>query len=183
MNLDAFSHGQIKSKMWLCENLEPFVKPNANAAILGCWYNTLAFMLLIRNQVSFNKIFGVDMDNQAVKLADHVCNLWVLDGKIVENIVADVNQYQYKNINLVINCSSEHIIGKEWFDNIPSGTLVCIQSSNVTNTNWPWCIKTPSNCLDDFLQKYPLQQTNFKGILPITYPTWGYERYMVIGVK
>jgi hypothetical protein len=28
MNFDSFSHGQIKSKLWLCEKLEPLTKDN-----------------------------------------------------------------------------------------------------------------------------------------------------------
>jgi hypothetical protein len=70
-----------------------------------------------------------------------------------------------------------------WFDNISPGTMVCIQSSNVTDTTEPWLIKNPSHSIDEFLSKYPLSEIKFSETLPITYEDWGYDRYMIIGIK
>ena len=50
-NYDAFSHGLVTSKLWLCEELENVIHNNnvKNPAlnILGSWNNLLALMLLI----------------------------------------------------------------------------------------------------------------------------------------
>jgi hypothetical protein len=50
MNLDSFSHGQIASKLWLCDHIEQYVTDNSRVAIVGSWYNVLAFMMLTRNE-------------------------------------------------------------------------------------------------------------------------------------
>ena len=67
MNFDAFSHGQIQSKIWLCEELEPHTPIHANIRILGSWYNILAFMLLTRRpEYYYNSIEGIDIDPDAM---------------------------------------------------------------------------------------------------------------------
>ena len=47
INSEAFSSGQISSKLWLCEQLEniPFDKPQI-IWIYGGWYGILSFLLL-----------------------------------------------------------------------------------------------------------------------------------------
>ncbi len=182
INLDAFSHGQVKSKVWLCEQLEPYLKNNSNIAILGSWVNITGFMLLTRNPNKFSHVLGVDIDSKSVELANKVCSYWYVEG-IQRSIVGDMNSINLDGINTIINCSSEHTESMQWFDNISSGTMVCIQSTDVTDINEPWLIKNPSISLEDFLSKYPLSETKFSGILPINYDTWGYNRFMVIGIK
>ena len=56
MDFLSFSHGQTQSKLWLCETIEPYLPKDAVVAILGCWYNTLGFMLLTRNQSMYQHI-------------------------------------------------------------------------------------------------------------------------------
>ena len=57
---ESFYHGLVKSKLWLCEELETAIyreclsKPSLH--ILGCWDNLLAFMLLTRKPEFYNKI-------------------------------------------------------------------------------------------------------------------------------
>jgi hypothetical protein len=45
INFDSFSHGQVKSKIWLCENLERLLPDNAKVLTLGSWVNILGFMI------------------------------------------------------------------------------------------------------------------------------------------
>lgn len=184
INFDSFSHGQIKSKLWLCEKLEPYLPDNpANTVILGSWYNVLGFMLLVRNKKKYKTITGVDVDASVQPIANKICDYWVIESKQVHNIIEDSNLVDYQFIDVVINCSSEHMDNTDWFDKIPSGTLVCIQSSNMTDSGEPWLIKNPSSSLIDFKSKYPLSEVKLLDTLPIAYHTWGYERYMIIGIK
>lgn len=179
-NIDSFSHGQVKSKLWLCEQLEPYVN-NSIVMILGSWVNVLGFMMLTRKPNSYRHIRGIDSDNNAVELADKVNSYWFIEG-ILRNTVDNANTVDKQGYDIVINCSSEHMTSTEWFDSIPEGTLVCIQSSNITDATDPWFVTNPSSTFESFMEKYPLN-VKFAGTLPIRYNDWGYDRYMVIGIK
>lgn len=178
----SFSHGQIKSKLWLCETLEPLLPNSPNVLILGGWYNVLGFMFLSRNNTTFKSITSVDIDPDTKEIADKITNAWTIDG-IVSNKIADANTIDYKNIDVVINCSAEHFTDTGWFENIPRGTLVCIQTSNVTDPEHPWFIRQPSPDINSFLEKYHLSTTHFVGTYRIQYSNSGYDRYMLIGIK
>ena len=180
INFDSFSHGQIASKMWLCEHLEPVVPLQSTATILGSWYNVLGFMLMVRNPYKFKSIHGIDIDADAIAVADKICDTW----SNVTNTNFDVNSGDYPQSDVVINCSPEHMEGSAWFDKIQKGTIVCIQTSNVIDPCAPWYIKTPCPTFEVFQDRYPMNTTHLCDKLEIRYATgWGYDRYMVIGVK
>ena len=183
INTDAFSHGQVLSKIWLCEELEPHVPNKANVAILGSWYNLLAFMMLTRNNTLYSHITGIDKDHLAIEVSDKICNAWTFgeENKIV-NTINDVNDLDYVEYNLVINCSVEHM-SDGWFDEIPDGTTVCIQSSNVTDAMFPWYVINANKTIDILKSKYPLSSTLFSGEKEFIYGDWGYKRFMIIGIK
>jgi hypothetical protein len=180
----AFSHGQIQSKIWLCEKLEPYLPKNANVAILGSWYNILGFMLLSRNQYKYNLITGIDIDKEVKSIANNITNAWqcMSDQKIL-NITADANEINLDTYDTIINCSPEHMSTNDWFHNIPENKLVCIQSSDVNSMSDEWLVCNPNNSLDEFIHKYPLSKYMFMGTKEINYDDWGYKRFMVIGIK
>jgi hypothetical protein len=179
--IDSFSHGQVASKMWLCENIEPLVKKDATVMILGSWVNVLGFMMLTRNPTQYKHIRGIDIDVNAIQTADQINSYWFIEG-ILRNTAGDANTIPKEGYDIVINCSGEHMNSTEWFDTIPAGTLVCIQSSNIVDTKHPWYVTNPSPTFESFMEKYPLN-IKFAGTLPIRYSDWGYDRYMVIGIK
>lgn len=183
-NLDSFSHGQIKSKIWLCHKLEKYLPSDSRLTILGCWYNILSFMLLTRNPDNYSSITGIDIDSSAIEIANKINDAFVIDKGIVNHVIQDANNYSYEDTDVVINCSSEHMNSTQWFNNIPKGTLVCIQSSNVVDTEYPWLVTNPSPTIESFGLKYGLTKTYFIDTLPIRYKHGqGYDRYMLIGVK
>jgi hypothetical protein len=187
MNFDAFSHGQVISKLWLCEELERHTKFNSSIWILGSWYNLLAFMLHIRKPDYYSSIIGYDIDYHSKEIADKLCNAWTIYHPIsVQNIIANSNELDWSNPpDIVINCSVEHFSDNTWFDSIPVGTLVCIQSSNIGDPNDPWYIKQPIPTINDFKSKFILSTHLMVGIKPIQLNKKGkfYERYMKIGYK
>lgn len=182
MDFDSFSHGQIKSKIWLCEQIEPLIKPNSKVLILGGWVNVLGFMLMTRQENKYSLIQSVDSNPTTIETANKITDRWVIDGR-VKNKVADANTVPSNEFDIIINCSPEHMDSIKWFSNINPNTLVCIQSSNVTSPEKPWFITNANPTLDSFLSKFPLSRIHFYGTLPITYDNWGYDRYMLIGYK
>ena len=186
MNFDAFSHGQIQSKVWLCKELEKFVHTNIKIAILGSWYNLVAFMLLTRNQDRYQHILGIDIDPSVKEIADKITEAWRIGSDYkVENIIADANAYDTSGYDLIINCSPEHMDGNDWFDNIEYGTMICIQSSDVqTSDDDIWKCINPNESLEDLVLKYPLSKYLYSGEKEIRYTEDnGYKRFMLIGIK
>jgi len=184
MDYLAFSHGQTQSKQWLCESLEPYLPNQSTIAILGSWYNLLGFMILTRAHTKCQSILGIDIDPEVIDVANKVCQGWMIGGDAkLNNQVADANQFNLEGFNVVINCSPEHMEKSEWFNNIVSGTLVCLQTSNVDIADDIWKISNPTRSLEEFKNKYPLSTMIMSGTKDITYADWGYQRYMLIGVK
>lgn len=185
MDLTVFSHGQTKSKIWLCQHLEPHIPYNANIAILGCWYNMLSFMLLSRNENICNKIIGIDIDPSIKPIADKLNDAWTCGpSPKIQHVITDANFYNLDEFDLIINCSPEHMNSDDWFHNINEGTLVCIQSSDIDiqNDNIWKCIN-PNKSIEELSKKYPLSTIIYSDTLRIQYSDWGYNRFMLIGIK
>lgn len=184
MNLKAFSHGQVQSKQWLCESLEPYIPKNARVAILGSWYNLLGLMMLTRQHEQYQEILGIDIDPEAIEIANQVCQGWTIrETAKLKNTTQDVNQCNLQGYNVVINCSVEHIEKTDWFNNIDCGALVCLQTSNVDYTDNEWDITNPTYTIEEFKKKYPLSHIMIEDTLDIDYDDWGYKRFMLIGTK
>ena len=184
MNYDAFSHGQVQSKLWLCEELEKHLLKDETIAILGGWYNVLGFLLLARNQQKISSILNIDVDRSAIDIANKLNECWMIgsDAKI-NNIVDDVNTYNYQGFDVVINCSPEHMDINDWFNNITNGTLVCIQSSDIDLNDDVWKVTNPNKSIDDLVKKYPLSSYLYKDSIEFVYSELGYKRFMIIGIK
>jgi hypothetical protein len=183
INFDAFSHGQIDSKLWLCDLLEPQLKSNCKIAIAGSWYNLLSLLMLSRRSHGYQLIRGIDIDSEAVKVADKICNAWTMrENRIVDNCVADAGTFDYTDFDCVINCSVEHM-ASDWFSQVAPDTLVCIQSSDVIDPEYPWLITNPNPDMETLVKKYPLSQTLYQGEKEINYGSWGYKRFMIIGKR
>ena len=183
MNFDAFSHGQIKSKLWLLEHLEPLIEPDNVVEIFGSWYNILGFMMKVRRpDFPLNEIRGYDIDPEVKEVADKINNAFVYPFGSTINGTRDVNEH-YSRANVVINCSPEHMTSDTWFENLHSDQLICIQSSDVTDPEYPWLVTQPNPTLEAFRQRYPLREVLFCDTLRIQYSESGYNRFMLIGRK
>ena len=183
MDLLAFSHGQIHSKLWLCETLEPFLKPTDKIAILGSWYNLIGFMLNIRKPNYYSSITGYDKDN-VQEVANKIIESWNhLPNQTVININADVNDIDLSSYNVIINTSVEHMKSIKWFDNIKNDSLVCLQSLNLSSDMGVYDIVNENKTFEDFLEKFKLSKTVYTGTKDFDYPVLPYKRFMIIGYK
>lgn len=188
---DAFSLGQLKSKLWLIENL-----PDNLGTIFVCagWYGTLSALMFERCRNKFDKIRSFDIDETCAPIADTMNRSWVLDGWQFKASTLDIMNMEYPTIftthrangtslkltempDTIINTSCEHIYNfSDWFDKIPSGTILILQGNDFFD------IKEHVNCntdIEDFNKMTPMSKTLYLGELPLPL----YSRFMKIGIK
>jgi hypothetical protein len=134
--------------------------------------------LLSRGQYNVAKIRSYDIDPAAEAVADMVNENWVWQDWKFKAFTTDCSSVA-SDADLVINTSTEHFESRKWWDNIPAGTRVVLQGNNMPHEDHVYVTDT----LEDFLFQFPLSETVYKGKLPFVYPTWKFERYMVIGIK
>lgn len=178
---DAFSQGQVESKLWLCENLEKINwvdKPNI--WVLGGWQGIMSFLLLSRRNISINQIKSFDVDPSCEPIADTINNTWVIDNWKFKAYTKDCNFLDYTtNPDIVINTSTEHFQNQKWFDDIPSGTLVCIQGNDLNHEDHFSHYKT----FDHFNETFKFRNIMYQGEKDFIYPEFKFTRYMIIGIK
>lgn len=187
---ESFFHGPITSKLWLCREIERALRKknidNATVNVLGSWTNILAFMLIVRNAHMYHKFNGYDIDINAITAADAICDTWKRESPKVDNYLADINQLDFSSCNkstIFINCSVDHLDSTKWYDTIPKGRLICIQATDVNIPDAPWFIRQHTSHISALLYRYPMTEIIYKGSKRIQYDSWGFTRFMVIGMK
>lgn len=188
--MDAWSDGQVGSKMWLCQNVEKILKEKNGLPvtlwIYGSWYGTLAFMLLSRERISIKKICCFDVDKKANRIAVKILNHWIFQNVQIEvynqdcqKICADSIYYQTSKPDMIINTSCEHMASYQWWTHIPKGTMFAIQSTNMPH---PTHISSVSSV-------HEFQSLTAPGLLyfaeerKFSYPGFEFSRFMLIGEK
>lgn len=189
--VDAFSLGQLKSKLWLIENL-----PDNLGLVFICagWYGTLASLMFDKARDKFDKIRSFDIDPTCAPIADNFNRPYVIDGWQFKASTMDILDMEYPtsyttyranktSVDLtempdtIINTSCEHIVNfKEWYDRIPVGKTVILQCNNFYE------IEEHVNCVnstEEFSAISPMQKVIYEGELPLQ----KYTRFMRIGVK
>lgn len=184
LDSDAFTSGQIESKIWLAENLEQAID-HYNIAnplrilLIGGWYGLANIIIRVRNKLPVLHIRSIDIDEAACENADKLNEYWVSKNWQFKSIVADANKFDYSNYDCIINTVVEHIEINDWFERIPQGVLVALQSNNMVHKDH---VNIHAK-LSDFDQNYPLTNTFFLKSKDIRYPEWSFKRFMKIGVK
>ena len=95
MNIDkdAFSSGQIGSKIWLCEELEKIGWQSDFTYIYGGWHGITAFLLLSRGIFNVNRIRSIDIDPSAEPIADMINENWVWQEWKFKSFTNDCNNF------------------------------------------------------------------------------------------
>lgn len=176
---DSFSNGQIDSKLWLCQELERVFESIDNIWIYGGWYGITAFLLRSRNNLKINKIRSYDFDPVCESVADMINENWVMKDWQFKAFTEDCNLIKPKDVDLIVNTSTEHFDSKDWWNNIPKGTAVALQGNNMPHEDH----KISTESLDDFAKEYPVDRLMYRGSLDFKYPTWSFTRFMIIGIK
>lgn len=179
VNKDAFSSGQVGSKIWLCEELERTGWSSNLTYIYGGWYGITAFLLLSRGKFQVGKIRSLDVDPTCEPVADMINENWVWQDWKFKAFTQDCNNYEGQYGDLVINTSTEHFDSMDWFDNLPKGTNVVLQGNNMPHDDHI----VHSSTIEQFKTKYPLKTYQYQGEKKFVYPEWEFTRFMIIGTK
>jgi hypothetical protein len=192
---DAFSRGQVQSKIWLATELNKLNLNSKNILILAGWFGQLVNYI----QSDYEKIRIVDQDRDACVQSDYVFNLNRLTSyKVksaackIEDIVVQktgfmlpiedfkkAKRFEEKFLpDLIINTSAEHMTD-DWFNQIrfkelDSDPVVIIQSNNLFD------IPEHINCVhstDHMEKKFPMREILYSGEIQLQ----GYKRFMLIG--
>jgi len=177
-NANAFSHGQITSKLWLCQELEQLAWTSNYTQVYGGWHGLVSFLLLSREKFQVNRIESFDMDPSCEAIANLINENWLKQGKF-NAYTEDCNIPMLGIPDLVINTSTEHFSSLAWFDKIPKGTRVALQGNNMAHDDHV----VHSNSLTDFANQFKLADVAYSGSRDFKYPTWSFTRYMIIGTR
>jgi hypothetical protein len=170
-----FSKTQILSKIWIGDTLSKFKNKSENVLLLGGW--TTHHTLFFKN-IKINNLYSVDVDpnvNEDAKLFNPNVIINNADANYIIDSQGDiVINGALQNFDLIINTSAEHM-SLDWYEKLKPGTTVLIQSNNMDDADHI----NKSAHLGEFLRKYPVSKTYFRG----EYNFDSYSRFMVYGVK
>jgi hypothetical protein len=199
---DAMSRSQIKSKIWLIDELTK-IKDNIpagcfhNILILAGWFGQLRS--IYDKKLTYRKMRFLDIDRSACQTSDYIFNLSDLENYKVKAVCADITQLNLHNNgyewsvenfkdgtnynekflpDLIINTSAEHMT-EEWFHQIrfkelESDPIVALQSNNMFDgADHINCVHS----IDHMKKKFPMREILFEGELQLK----GYKRVMLIG--
>lgn len=193
---DCFSRGQLRSKIWLVNELKKLDIDLGTVYLCAGWYGTLATMLF-ESGIKIDKIRSFDIDPLCIDIAETFNKPWFVDNwkfKSITQNIFDINYTEHtwqswsnKNNRMsypitdvpttIINTSTEHIENyNNWYNMIPAGKLVIVQSNNYYD------VAEHVNCsssLSDFSNKSPMHTVLYEGELVLQ----KYTRFMKIGIK
>lgn len=195
--VDAFSRGQVKSKIWLATELAKISSKYKTAYILASWYGQLVNYMDIAG-IHCDKIRLFDLDAEACDVSDNIFNFDKMSNSWqAKSVCMDLNDitwtkkggtYHIPDVDrpfdestmpdLIINTSSEHM-SDEWFFKIKfkeleSNPIVVIQSNNLFD------VPEHINCVysvSHLKKKFPMKEILFEGEIQLK----GYKRFMLIG--
>jgi hypothetical protein len=165
----SFHKGLVFNKLWLIHELSAIKDHFSVIYILGSWYGNMS-VLLSKSNIKFDHIVNVDKDTKAVKKGHEIAQKMGIDKKI-QAMAKDVNTLDYRQLDkdgLVINTSCHDMSNQGWFDNIPKGTMVALQSRTD---------------VDDDLSGYKLSETLYQGTIDLEDPETEYTSLLKIGIK
>jgi hypothetical protein len=185
IDADAFSAGQIESKIWAAEQLELVVNDLNTGPlrmyVLGGWYSLLHFILSVRKNIDIEYCRSVDLDPIVSYNANKINNAWEIKDWKFRAYPFDANNVNYaqEKINCVVNTSTEHFDNNNWFENIDKGTLVLLQGNDLKIDDH---VSRPKS-LEHFVSLYPINDVKFSGTMNFQFKNMSYNRHMIIGIK
>jgi hypothetical protein len=164
----SFDRGLVLNKLWLLHQLEKIQDKFTTIYILGAWYGNMS-ILLAKSRIQYNHMVNVDQNVDVTRAAKRMGRMLNIGN--TEYMVKDANQLDYRELDqdgLVINTSCHDMENQGWFDHIPAGVMVALQSRDD---------------VDHDLEDYDLGQTLYQGSRSAQDPETSYTSLLRIGVK
>lgn len=191
---DAMSRGQLKSKMWLIDELKTLDLELGTVFLCAGWYGILS-TLMFENDLNIEKIRSFDIDPKVLDVAGKFNLPWMKDEWKFKAATYDIHDMNYDSFtydvlrndgsvcelcdspDTVINTSCEHIVDFDvWYDNIPDGKTMILQSNDFVEVDEHVNI---AKDLNHFAEQTPMSEVLYSdGLLIDTY-----TRFMRIGIK
>jgi hypothetical protein len=186
MDFNSFSAAQMQSKLWLVQRLEQVlleerpIEDGYRIWLLAGWYGLTNLLLRTGSKIPVSEVRSFDADPSCEPIADAINNLWVWRAWEFKAHTADINTIEYSLVpDVVINSSVEHMTSNLWWNNIPKGTIVCLQASDMEDEDH---INKFSNDRD-LLRAYPIEELMYSGLKRFEFDNKGFYRSMIIGIK
>ena len=192
---DSLSQGQLRSKMWIIDELKTLDINLGTVFLCAGWYGILA-MLMFEHNIEMDKVRSFDIDPTVVAIADKFNAPWLDDWqfKAITDDIHNINFYGHKwtawsNANernskpiddipdTIINTSCEHIANFDtWYAKIPTGKIVILQSNDYVDIDE----HVNTSCdLAAFGKQTPMSEVLYSGEMQLE----KYTRFMRIGIK
>lgn len=172
--LESFWKGQIRSKIWLIENISKFIDKEVSFEIHGGWNGILA-SLLFQSNLQIKHITNIDIDPVCKPIAEKANQIELEQGQFT-HIVDDITNYKSK-ADVVINTSCEHLTQttyNNWIEQKNSNCLLVLQSNNYEINEHVRIARS----IEEFKKQSAIKCYDSKTLdLPL------YSRYMLIGSK
>ena len=202
---DAFSRGQLRSKIWLVDTVNE-LELDMGDTIYVCagWYGVLSALLFERANVK--NVYSFDIDPTTDNPADTLNKEYIIDNMKFKSFVYDVRKLKYETETIpvnhyrytdaiqfekttasheigkptcVINTSCEHIENFDtYWNSIPKGTLVIMQNNNFIEHDDDTVVNTIVS-EQRWVDKLQVSELLYRGTLELE----KYNRFMVIGIK
>ena len=192
---DAFSEGQLKSKLWLIQTLK-----DHNLSDLGCvflcagWYGVLSFLLMTDKYFSIQQCFLFEKDPLSIKVSEDlnrhfVQKDWRFKATLKNILDLDYSRAQFQTLkaneaaqkmqavpDTIINTACEHIENFDsWWAQIPQKKLLILQNNDYFG------LPDHINCVSSLKEFKKQVDMNllYEGALDLG----TYRRFLLIGYK
>lgn len=163
---DAFRPSQITSKIWLLDHIKDLLTPELRICVLGSWFGFIASCLF---DLGVTKITDIDIDARCADLSIRLNSR----NKDYCRLICDASDLDYKNFDMIINTSSEHM-SDSWFANVCPGTVIALQTNNIKHLTHVNIKHSLSEVCNTYAMNLIYQgQIDFKT----------YSRFMAVGIK
>lgn len=172
--LESFWKGQLRSKVWLIENLKKYSSQYPSKIVIHGGWNGVLASLLFNSDIPVQHITSIDIDKNCEETARTINKRQEIQG-VFSAVTADMTEYEY-DADIVINTSCEHISLHDydnWLSKVPKNALVITQSNNY------YSLAEHVNCVDSVEEFESLSGLDvyFRDSLELEL----YTRYMLIG--
>ena len=168
-----------ENKFWAFTELSEIKNKFDTIYILGSWYGNAGLLLSMDPRFEFDEIINVEKNKNMLKVSGQLAKLQK-DARI-KSMHKDANRLDYRRLGpngLVVNFSCTNISGNDWFERIPSDTMILLSGRN----NDPGAVHK-FNSVEEFSSTYPLTKILFSGQRTFEDPETEYDAYLVIGTK